>query len=530
MRTAFILLLTAGTVSADVVLLKDGRAFSGRVADKSTHFEVKEGTVLRTFLKAEVDRVVSDPKELLENADPLYEEAREVIKKVVEQGIKGGQNPVLKEAIDKTTRARELYARARDYFPEDRYSWLDKKLMQVMMLMRIGRDRLGSEIARAPSGTTFRPSSASPTAPAGTLVVDDALEVLRDPAKRADAAKRAAAASKYRNQRVNSPASHDMATAAMLFLMKSDADWGVTGDALKALQEYFDQPWLKEPSKLTPRAHGEAAAYLADRIGKLGRAAGAEALRVFLLGHLAYVPRGGDREEYAKAGGLFTDEGRVGTKEGLAVRDLNEWIVNEDFDLAVLAFKTTHRSVDTPIVRFVWSYALLRLVHAKKREWDRPTRVMKAIRTPDPRFGAHLAALAKSIEAVASCNVCLGVGRLRCTNCHGQQETIIPCGRCKGTGYLKSSLDAEILCPSCRTTGIFKKIVCRKCDKGTVDCRQCKAPRQPPGLEEIVEETECRMCDGRGLAFRNAQLPCPFCRGLGLKLTPRADPSKVLAD
>ena len=47
-------------------------------------------------------------------------------------------------------------------------------------------------------------------------------------------------------------------------------------------------------------------------------------------------------------------------------------------------------------------------------------------------------------------------------------------------------------------------------------------------IGQILRETDCLECDGRGLAFRNAQLPCGFCRGLGLRLTPLADPTKVL--
>lgn len=525
MRTALFLLLITGPLAADVVLLKDGRAFNGRVSVKPTHFEVKQGTVLRTFLKEEVDKVLKNPKEILGNADALYVEARDVIKKVVEQGIQPGQNPVLKSAIDKTTKAREIYARARDLFPESKYSFLDKKLMQVMMLMRIGRDRLGSEIARKPSGPRFRPSAAPANAPAGTLIADDALSVLRDALKRADASKRALASNAFKTQRINSPNSYDMATAAMLFLRKSDADWGLTGESLAALQEYFDQPWMKDPGKLTPKTHQEAAAYLAPRASK-----GRDALKLFLLAHLAYVPKGAERDKIAKSGGLFTDDGRVGTSEGLAVRDLNEWIINEDFDLAVLAFKTTHRKTDTPIVRFVWSYALLHLVHQKQREWDRPSRVMKSIKTREPQFKAHLGALARSIEAVASCNTCIGTGRLRCTNCHGKEFILFVCQRCKGKGFGVSKLGARLLCVPCKSTGYAKKLVCRKCNKGYFKCKQCKIPRPPPDLGEILSETDCLMCDGRGTAFRNAQLPCRFCRGLGLKLTPQSDPTKVLSD
>ena len=53
-------------------------------------------------------------------------------------------------------------------------------------------------------------------------------------------------------------------------------------------------------------------------------------------------------------------------------------------------------------------------------------------------------------------------------------------------------------------------------------------PLPGPALEDICSATPCGACEGRGLAFRNAAVPCRSCLGLGQKLAPKLDPSKIL--
>ena len=47
-------------------------------------------------------------------------------------------------------------------------------------------------------------------------------------------------------------------------------------------------------------------------------------------------------------------------------------------------------------------------------------------------------------------------------------------------------------------------------------------------MADIVELAECSFCQKRGTLFEKAAITCPPCRGLGYKLTPQADPGKVL--
>jgi thiamine pyrophosphokinase len=514
MRVLGLFLLLASSLFADVVILKSGAKVSGRVVEKPEHYEVTADGALRTYLKEEVERVVTSPKEFLGDSDKLFEEARADYKKALDLASSPAeQNVVLKAAIAKVARARESYSAAMDLFPDD--GNLGKQIMLLMQLMRLLRERVHLDESRGPSAPG---SSSKPAPPTVTLAADDALATLLDPAKRNDPARRAAAIVSFRGQRT------DLAAAATLFLSRTDAEMKLEGATLKSVQEYFDKPWLKDPGKLTPELHLQAAQHLSGLKGPA-----AEALQPFAIAHLSGATAGPDAEKAARALGLVVQQGLIGTAEGHAVRDLGTWIANGEFDLAVMAFVNEYRSIDTPAVRYVWSYALLRLVQARKRYFERPVAALETIKLSAPGVQDHLAALAKSIKAAAVCNVCAGAGKLRCTNCHGKKETKFVCTRCKGKGFTTSSLGAELVCGPCKKTGIAAIVKCEKCKDGFFDCKQCdKKPRSAPELDDILSSSPCPSCDGRGLAFRNAAVPCRSCLGLGQKLAPKVDPSKIL--
>lgn len=514
MRVLGVFLLAASSLFADVIVLKDGTRVSGRVVEKSDFYEVTSDGALRTFLKDEVQKVVRTPTEFLGDADKIFDEARADYHKAIALTETAPRNALLKEAIAKVTRARESYSATLDLFPEDGH--LGKQIMLLMQLMRLLRERIShDDIGVSSSGVP-----APRPAPVVTLQPDEALTTLLDPARRNDPSKRAAAVAAFRGQRT------DLAAAAIMFLLKSDAEMKLEGPALKAAQEYFEKPWLKEPAKLTPAVHLQAAQHLATL--RASNAAAFDALQPFAVAHLSGSAGGPDLEKTVRSLNLVVQNGMIGTPEGHAVRDLGTWLANGEFDLAVMAFVNEFRSIDTPAVRYVWSYALLRLVQARKRGFERPIGALETVKLNAPGVQDHLATLIKSIRAVASCNTCLGAARLRCTNCHGKKEMRFVCARCKGKGFSINSLGAQISCVPCRATGIERIVKCEKCKDGFFDCRQCDKPRNPPDLDDICTAAPCPACDGRGLAFRNAAVPCRSCLGLGQKLAPKLDPSKIL--
>jgi hypothetical protein len=370
------------------------------------------------------------------------------------------------------------------------------------------------------------------SAPPVNPQLEDSFKTLLDPTRRADPSQRQAAREQFREQRALQPELYEVATAGMLFLSKSDKEWNLQGANLAALEEYFAKPWLKDRQKLTPAAHQEAADWLAKKIAALKKTdakASTDTLALFGIGHLGHAPPGPQTDTNASLLGLVVHNGIAGTAEGHVIRDLNSWISTGDFDLAVLAFVKEHRATDTPSVRFVWAWAMLQQVLVKKRGYDRPIAALKGIKAAEVAFRDHLDALANSVQSVAVCNVCSGEARFRCTNCHGQQETKHVCKHCKGTGRKIQANGFRLdNCPRCKNTGIELTVRCEKCDKGYSDCRQCKEPQPPPALDDVCAAQPCETCDGRGFVFRKILWACPSCMGLGVKLTPKAEPAKVL--
>lgn len=524
-------LLLSGSLFADVLVLKDGTKVSGRIVDKGLHYEVTTDHGLRTWTSDEVDHVITSPKDLLGDSDKTFEEVKKQYAEIIALQDPIEKNTRLKEAIEKVRGVREVLASTRELFPEDKYADLDQKLMQTMQLLRLFRERVSVDIARAPAMINARSGFAP------TETVNQALGILIDPAQRADPAKRASAHETFRSQK-----SDDLSVAAMLFLARTDAEWRLQGAALKALQDYFAKPWLRDAAKLTSTSHLEAAAWLASQVAAIRKSeptAPVDALQLFGAGHLGCCQPGPEMEKMAKSLGLAVEVGIPGTAEGQVVHDLDGWIASNDFDLAALAFTKEFRDTDTPAVRYVWSYALTCIAQAKKKGFERAASAYGSIQTLSAAIKDHLSALQKSIKSAAVCPNCLGEGKLRCTNCHGIKEVRFPCEKCHGKGkYLPPGLVQTPAtmrrppyekCLQCKGTGFEKVVRCEKCKDGYLTCKVCDGkPKSPPDFEDICARTPCPDCEGRGSAMRNVRWVCPSCLGLGQKLAPKTEPAKLL--
>ena len=526
-----LLLLLSAPGLADVVVLKDGRKVSGKVVEKPTHFEITTDAGLRTYLKEEVEKIVKDPKEFVGDAEKLYEEAKRQFQQAKSTEAPDERNATLKDAIAKLKVARDAFSVAREAFPEEKYADLDQKLVLVMQLTRMLRGEVTHDVLAPADRSADRRTLVDPRPLPADL--GSAFATLADPAKRSSGELRAAARETFRTQRVQFPGIYDLATAAMLYLARTDADWKVQGPVQAALQEYFAKPWILDPLKMSPSDHMAAARYLNDQIAALRKAdpkAQTDALALFGIGHIGQAPIGEETDKTARLLGLMVQNGIAGTPEGHVVRDLNTWISGGDYDLAVLCWVREHRAIDTPIVRFVWSTALIRLAQQKKRGYDRAIAALGAIPASDATLRDHVAALSRSVKAVAICNVCGGEGRLRCTNCHGKKETKVVCRDCGGTGKKKQSSGFLLdNCPRCKSTGIENLIKCEKCKDGFNDCKQCdRKPHPAPELEDMFTATPCPDCDGRGYVFRRILWACKGCMGVGQRMVPKADPSKTL--
>ncbi|HZE96245.1 MAG TPA: hypothetical protein VE981_04390 [Planctomycetota bacterium] len=525
-RALGLLALLSSSLAADVALLKDGSRVAGKVVEKGTSVEITTDAGLRAYAKDEVDRIVKNPADILGDVDKVISQAKTDYQAALAMPDGPDKNAMLRDTIAKVDLARAAVSSTRELFPEDKYADLDQKLMQVMQLKRLLRDRLHSEFGVR---STIGPS---PTPGLSSVSLEEAFTTLFDPARRSDAGRRASARESFRLERSNHPEIYEIATAAMLFLSRSDAEWNLQGASLAAIQDYFTQSWLKQPTALTPALHQAAAQWIIERIATLKKSdakAQTDAMSLFGIGHLGQSPPGAETDKGARLLGLEVRNGILGTPEGHAVRDLDAWIAGGDFDLAVFSFIKEYRGTDTPIVRFVWSYALLRMVQARKRNFERPVSALQTISVSDGPTKEHINALVKSIKSVAVCNACQGAVRLRCTNCLGKKETRWDCVKCKGTGKVTDELGYQLPCYPCRGRGYDKLLRCEKCKDGYFDCKQCdRKQRQAPEMDDICTSVACVQCDGRGYVFRNILWACKSCMGLGIKLQPKVDPAKTL--
>jgi len=407
--------------------------------------------------------------------------------------------------------------------------------MQAMQLLRLLRERVSVDVARMPG--IVNPGSRSSVGGAAYLErIPRAISVLVDPAQRADGEKRAWAVAAFREQR------DDFCVAARVFLTRPEAEWRLQGAALKSLQEYFAKPWVRDPSKTPAADQIKAAAWLAEQVASIRKsepAAPVEALQLFGAAHLSMADPGPEASKVATSLGLIVDEGVAGSREGQAVHDLDGWIASGDYDLAALAFTKEFRDVDTPAVRYVWAYSLLCLAHQKHKGFERAASSYASV----PAAKEHMAAMAKSVKAVAICSNCLGEGKLRCTNCHGIKEVRFACAKCGGKGkYPPPGLvqppagngfrgrgPTMMTCLQCKGSGVEKVIRCEKCKDGYVTCKSCDGkPKPPHDFDDFCARTPCPDCEGRGSALRNVRWACPSCLGLGQRLSPKADPTKQL--
>jgi len=236
----------ADPAAGDVLILKSGRKVIGKVVERGDAYEAMvEGQQL-VFPKDEVVKWVRSPKEIIGDADRLVEEAKTTYLQAVELQDAREADKRFREALPKVVKAREAYAEARDLFP-DGYSELDQQLINIMKLMRLVRERMGSEIASGaapvvvPKPAPPPPPKPAPApapapvpapAPAPAGGIQQAFAVMVDPAKRADEAARRGAAEFFRGTWDARGPLADTAAAAYLFLSQDDKDWQLVVDTV----------------------------------------------------------------------------------------------------------------------------------------------------------------------------------------------------------------------------------------------------------------------------------------------------------
>jgi hypothetical protein len=537
----------ATAAAGDVVVLSDGRKLSGRVTEKKEHYEVVvEGQTL-TFAKDDIKQWIKSPREIVGDADRLIAEAKDLYSQGVEEKDDRAAEAKFKQALPKVTKAREAYAEARDLFPEG-YPDLDAGLVNVMKLMRLVRERIGSTLAgpAAPPAVVKVKEEAPPAAkeepkpeppPAPEFGLKDAWAIVVDPAKRADEAARAQARAflKKASEARKDPLA-DLALAGFVYLSRK-----ASLETRPDLQDFFRALGAEGLAALPAKEAVAAMKALAARIRELrskGPEASVEAQTLFVAGAAAsLIARGGGRPPAELEAALKdldyekSEFGAVwGRREAIAMDDFRKWVSSGEFALGVVQFEKEYATVADFGPRYALGLLKVFKSVAENRAYNRAASHLEVqARTCGTVQSSHLLALAKSIRDMSPCVACGGSHKVNCSACKGKGKANFECGGCGGSGAV-NTFRGVAPCAACKGVGIFKNRDCPKCKAGGKTECKARACREvpPPVFETFADAYKCRSCAGRGTLFKSVAHPCPDCLGVGLVVQPRSDPSKLV--
>ncbi len=547
----------AGPAAGDALVLKSGRKLIGKVVEKKPDgLEITvEGQAI-VFAADDVARWIKSPKELIGGSDKLVEEAKALYLEAVAMSDARAADEKFREALKRVILARESYAEARDVFPEG-HPELDTQLINIMKLMRLVRERIGSELAaapppvkakaEAPPGSAGNPPPAvpPPSEPLPPLELGDALAVMIDPARRAQEAERAMARRAFREAWEARGPLADVAAACWVFLSRTDREWqaGPKSEAFQALQAFLQGMGKEKFSTLPAKEVTEGITIVSRRVKELrskepGPAVRALELFVAALASNLVARAGGkpapELELALKDMGCQKSEfGNLwGDRPSLAMDDFKKWTLSGEYALAVVQFQSQYREIPNPEVKYALGLLLLFKAVADNRNYSRAAdhfqKLSAAASTPVARD--HLLAMAKSIRNAAPCPACGGGRHVNCSACKGRKIASFQCNNCAGAGRVQR-INGVVVCAPCNGLGTFRNVQCLKCKgAGTTECkaRGCVQAAAAPGFESFAEAYLCAGCAGKGTLLRHVAWACPDCAGIGLLLAPRADPRKML--
>ncbi len=556
-RGILVLGLLAGLARADVLILKDGRKLSGRVTEKKDGYEIQiEGETL-AFDKGDVARHVKSPREIVGDADQLLAEAKAIYLEAVEIKDDKAADAKFRQALPKVTKAREAYAEARDLFPEGN-SDLDTKLVQIMKLMRLVRERIGSDLAGTPTPVVKPREEAPPTAvikpppsppkepPPASFGLVEAFAVLQTPADRADETKRGQARAILSKAASEKGPLGDLASAGAALLSRPDDQWGLAkAESLQALQDFHKAVDLAKFDVASDKAVAGAVQALGVKVREVrSRSAtdpAGDALGLVVAAAAsALIARSGGKppvELEAAFKDLQYEKSEVadlwGRKDGLAMDDYRRWVQSGEYSLGVVQFESEYRSLPDFNVKYALGILMVFKAVADNRNYTRAASFLEQAsrNAPGAQARDHLVAFGKSVRAEAPCPACGGTHKVNCQTCKGKKKVDLICGKCGGSGAI-NSLRGVVKCSGfCGGKGRLNDQPCPRCKQaGQVDCKAkgCTRPVSQPAFASFAEAYKCALCKGKGSLTRHVAQACPDCSGVGLVLQPKADPSKLL--
>jgi hypothetical protein len=528
--------------AGDALILNDGRKLIGRVAEKADHYELTVEGQQIAFAKDDVKQWIRSPKEVVGDADKLVTEAKQLYLEAVEIKDEKAAEAKFREALPRVTKAREAYAEARDIFPEG-HSNLDASLVEVMKLMRLVRERIGSQIASgapvikvkeepppAPKAEPPPPPKPEPP-PAPEFGIRDAWAIAVDPAARADEARRGQARAFFRKAAEARAPFLDLHLAAVVVLSRKPEATGPAQEFLKALGAGGLEALPEKESLAALKA-------LAAKLKAMGpEAAGVEAplLAAGVAGALLMRAGGKPTPEiealFKELGYEKSEYSNVwGRREALALDEYRRWVASGEYSLGVVQFQNDFRGVPDRAVRYALGLLMIFKAMKDNRNYNRAAAYLEGEARSVPAAAAeHMRALAKSVREESPCMACSGTHKINCSACKGKTKLNLECGGCGGSGKV-NNFKGIVTCRFCNGVGIFRNKDCPKCKAtGKAECkaRGCTRAVPPPTFDSFADAYKCAPCKGKGSLLAHVAFPCPDCSGLGMVLQPKADPSKL---
>jgi serine/threonine-protein kinase len=340
--------------------------------------------------------------------------------------------------------------------------------------------------------------------------------VLRDPAQRTDALKRAEALKAFGTR----SSKQAFSRAASIFLERPEEEWKLEGPPGAALAEYLASPALDAPGNLTSEQHASLFALLAQKIADAGGKQ-VEALQLFACAHVAELAARKERIDPAVAlqarfgkgavSDLWGPSATVGRIEaaGLLAKPPGPW-VSKAAEAALAA-----PDFETRVLGMLFTFKEPALgVAAAADKWKK-----FGAAAGDAAWQKTCDGVAERIRLPGSCESCSGQGKYPCGACGS--AGITACPACRGLGSVPDPCGGKVTCVDCKGR---KAAVCAVCAGAkSHKCLACDTKKTRPLLpgayfRMILDLAGCDDCDGLGTALPGAAWPCAACGGLGRRV------------
>jgi hypothetical protein len=370
---------------------------------------------------------------------------------------------------------------------------------------------------------------AAPDPPSKRL--PEALKVLTDALLRRPAADRGRAAATLREAYAGSRAPAVLFVAAN-YLAFTDESLGIDAPGSEAIQGYFNAVKFVEMEAFDRPRHLAAVAEVKARMAaaKAANPSAGDLLFRFAAAHAADsgAPEA-DVQKAAEGLGLkrTADDKRWGDALSVLKADLVTEIQSGRVKDAWRRFDDTYRHHDDFGVRLLGAWLLaVETFDRNQGGYDRLGAGLRFIRKGATKAQeAQVEMIADSLDALAKCAKCKGVGSITCPKCGGDGKMDVKCQKCDGKGTYEKG-GGTVMCRECLGKGVHKDVDCA-CARtsGKITCTDCKGKMWAThvagaDLSMLASFKMCEPCSGYGLPPVGLALACPSCHGLGKTLGP----------